>query len=283
MDTAIMNRRVIILSGACILALFFLVVMTTRGFRLAGRTGVHTVADAGVTDFTEDANCVAAWLMNSAPTETDRSGDGNTLDESAGDDIPTTNLFASGYSGTSRSFDDDDGTGGERLTLADASLSSGLEGIGGSTGNLSVVAWVFTFETSSQMIIGQFATTADRSWNLATETTGKLKVQFSTDGSADTDIETGNIMSTGVWHHTAFTWDGVDTIIYTGAVAVLTNAFAGTLHDSSGAFTIGAMFNGSEAIDAYIDEPAVFNRVLTPAEIGSIFTNGIDGANGGND
>ena len=67
--------------------LITLILLSIASFTYSGiQSGVATWVP---TDYTQDANCMGAWYMNSAgdASEIDRSGEGGDLAESAGDTV----------------------------------------------------------------------------------------------------------------------------------------------------------------------------------------------------
>jgi hypothetical protein len=67
------------------------------------------------------------------------------------------------------------------------------------------------------------------------------------------------------WTHLAATWDGTTARIYADGVQVASRAVTGALTGGTGVVAIGAY--GVNRFHGSIDEVAIYDRALTPAEI----------------
>ena len=77
-------------------------------------------------------------------------------------------------------------------------------------------------------------------------------------------------LSTGTWHHVAYTWNGTNTnTLYVDGVAVATSA---TAHDNAAvtAAFIGATVPTAEFFNGSIDEVRIYDRALTGLEVSSL-------------
>lgn len=95
----------------------------------------------------------------------------------------------------------------------------------------------------------------------------------------------GDIISTGVWHHLAFTYQGstgtgivyVDGVQSTpdveGAHAINTNSNPVDLAGTNATYTNGGYYTFQE-FDGDIDEMGIWNRVLSAAEITQLYNGG---------
>ena len=247
-------------------------------------------AASGPTNYTQDANCMGAWYMNSADTETDRSGNGNTLTESASDDMPTSATVPSGYSGTSRDFEVSDGdwleiADGTELDIngANAEITVAawvrLEYVSGSSGSYGIVCKTFADGNNHQYYMladGQ----AENEWALVAGLSG--------DGAAVT-VATGDTtdLSNSTWYHVAFTCDDIVIKLYVNGVSDLASPASHTagIADKTAKFAIGAFVSGYSytIFDGLVDEPIVFDRALSASEILELYQTGIDGTKGAND
>ena len=260
-----------------------------QAFRIAFRTGTPDVAAGGATDFTADGNCVASYFMNAADDgeEQDRTST-NHLAESTSDTIVRSSTVPDGYSGYSKDFEAGDT---ERFIRADASLSPGLD-FSGSNQVFSVVSWI-----NSEAIGGfdfQNVITHARSSSgnqglrfgirAGSDNQFRIRVQISGNGTSETTCDsTTTTYTTGTWYHVAFVYDDTNGTVYVNGSADGATAHTTGIFDNSMEFTIGAQDSGGEHFDGLIDEVALFDRILTVAEVGSIYTNGIDGTKGAND
>mgnify|MGYP001565449571 FL=1 len=95
-------------------------------------------------------------------------------------------------------------------------------------------------------------------------------------------VRTTATVNDGAWHHVAVTYDGNSSAsgvqIYIDgssvALTILYNTLSATILNSEN-FTLGKYNSGTGASNAYgglMDEVAVYNRALTPAEITDIYT-----------
>ena len=83
---------------------------------------------------------MGSWYMNSDGNETDRSGEGMTLTETGGDNIPTSADVPPGYAGTSREFNDGEDEG---LVITDAAIGDGTKlDINGAGAKITICIWV---------------------------------------------------------------------------------------------------------------------------------------------
>ncbi|MFC1713094.1 LamG domain-containing protein [Candidatus Poribacteria bacterium] len=86
------------------------------------------------------------------------------------------------------------------------------------------------------------------------------------------------IIELNVWIHTAVTWDGSTMMIYKDGVEVGTLPKVGKLAtDPAVKMAIGNQPDGAEnrPFDGIIDDVAIWNRPLTPAEIGEVMASGV--------
>ncbi len=86
------------------------------------------------------------------------------------------------------------------------------------------------------------------------------------------------IIELNVWIHVAVTWDGSTMMLYKDGVEVGTLAKVGNLAiDPAVEMAIGNQPDGAEnrPFDGIIDDVAIWNRALTPAEIGEVMANGV--------
>jgi len=248
---------------------------------------------AGATDYTSDANCMGAWYLNSSGDETDRSGEGNTLTEQTAGDIPTSVTVPSGFSGTSRDFENGDNEG---LLDEDGSTLD----ISGNQ-DMSIVAWIKLESTTTGGIVVKYTSVgSQRQYQMAYRSDNDALCGYiSSNGTAYSKAIGGtNTVDDTNWHHVAMVFDydvGGSTITLYVDGSEDTNgtdnpkSHTGGINDSTADVCIGCSASSTMSViststfDGLIDEVAIFNRKLSAAEVNEIYTDGIDGDNGGND
>ena len=275
-----------LLSMLCVLAFIPSTVFASPSMMevLAG-----VVSQQGGTDFTQDANCMGAWYMNSTSTsELDRSGNSADLayinTPATTNTVPTTPV----YSGNSLDF--------ERTTQEDSLFiaDGGSTDISGSEQSMTVSAWVKPESTSEDyFIVTKYDYGNDqRQFDLQTSGSTSYKFAVSSDGTFATgadSVSTSTAPSIGTWVHVVGVYNAETDLldIYINGVKDATSvSHVNGIHDGTSTFNIGAIRNSTAPAgwyDGLIDEAIIFDRVLSVTEILSIYNNGIDGSNGGND
>ncbi|HVK07597.1 MAG TPA: LamG-like jellyroll fold domain-containing protein, partial [Gemmataceae bacterium] len=113
---------------------------------------------------------------------------------------------------------------------------------------------------------------ASRNYALFVKSTGSLRLSYFTTGGADVVLETAaGVVPAGVFSHVAAVIDVAGNVmrIYRNGQLVASRATAGPLVANASPLTIG-MTNGTHGFQGLIDEPAVYHRALTQAEVQSI-------------
>ena len=147
---------------------------------------------------------------------------------------------------------------------------------------ITYMAWFFSdaFDITRGIISKYTGTGNQRSYNLRLHhvTKGALSTEVSANGAfqlgvSTTDVHSGTVLKNGQWHHAAITLKGgeflrmyVDGKLEKESKATVTK----TIFDNNVPLSIGADFNIGEEIrhfNGLIDEVAIFNRVLSEAEI----------------
>lgn len=233
-------------------------------------------APAFATNYTQDANCMGAFLMEDATTETDVSVNGNTLSVSAGDTIPQS---ADKMFGTySRDFEIADT---EYLEHADG-LSTDISGVNQA---VSVVVWVKreSDQATFEAICGKWDTVGNqRQYGIWVTDSDIGNFSVSPDGtsaSARACASTSTVV-VGSWTHLAGVYNDVDVRLYYNSVlesaptAHVSGVYGGTEPFQIGRYT-GAT---TRRWDGLIDDVGIFNRALTSVEVSDIYTNGLVGS-----
>jgi hypothetical protein len=213
----------------------------------------------------------------------DSSGLGHTgtLDSANNPDYQTD--APAGYSAGSYVFTSDKITFGDH---ADFSPEAGASGV------ISISIWVkFTSVDTSN---------GGRTWVVTKGNTSNFEYQIQAlgDGSNahfkanvydSSATEIGSItgttnISTGTWYHIAFTWDdgANSSILYVNSVSEgSAGAFGLAAADKTSSLMFGQRGDGAgNSLAGSITEFALFARVLTPSEVSTIYTQGLQGTFG---
>jgi len=282
-------RRIFILLA--ILVILFISSICWSGWFKGSRSDMGRFqSGGGATDYTSDANCMAAYYMNgNGGNETDRSGEGETLTETGGT-IARSATVPSGYSGNSRDIVDGDT---EYFTHADG----GSTDIFGADQCVSIVAWVRIDAISTNAYQGAATkyhyTDNNRQYALGVKGDGLNANEFAVWGAVSSDGTAGNTttvysttddIAVGSWHHIAMVYNDTDLRVYLdGSLDCTPGAHTAGISEEPSVFLVGQAFEGDYDFDGLIDEVAVFNDELTSTEINNIYTDGISGDKGGSD
>jgi len=139
--------------------------------------------------------------------------------------------------------------------------------------NISAECWVRpTFENREMSAICRWengTTPESTSWLLGFSSNNKVMVIIrKADLSSQTLMQSGTTLSSGVWHHIAFTYDGAMMRLYINGVETDSFATTGNLNIPIGtsARLSGINFPGYH-INGDIDNCRIWNKVLTASEI----------------
>ena len=282
-------KKIVLLCLTIILISYNYLFGFSAGFMGSG-AAKNAGAPAGFTDFTDNANCQAAYLFNDDLT--DESGEGNTLTD--GVSIVYSTTRPTQYStpqGKSADFEAGDS---DYLSRADADVSANFPGQATKT-DFSVSFWVkYESLSCNYGIIGKKLTD---SWGIANlwnvnRCSMRMYIYDGTDGVYVTLQENDDTD----WHHVVVAFHGGSNHIHlymssdggtfgdeqlhddvAGTPIVLTNVDSAWANAND--FTIGA-YSGGNFLDGLIYQPIVFDDLLTAAEAQSIYENGITGNDG---
>lgn len=246
-------------------------------------------------NYLQDPACAAAWRMNGlggdavTPGERDVCGHGNTLVAATDAGVPITVASSTdvpaGFTGLSRSF------AAEQLVGPTSGTSISISG---ADAKLTVMAWIKPTAPANGVnaaIISKWSggTTNKKSYVLyITGVTGGfwvLKAFVSSNGTTSTAINSTTNFADGVWHHVALTDDDATLKLYVDGVSVATPvAFTSGIYDTPYRLRIGDNDLQGNTNHIYyagkMDEPAIFSRALSAAELTEAKTYGLDGLNG---
>jgi hypothetical protein len=149
------------------------------------------------------------------------------------------------------------------------------------TNQVTIEAWVNTRSSSAAGSVVSKVSTATGDNGYAFLVVGNtLQGFFNSPGQGwpSQRIISGPVINTGVWYHVAFTYDQSATRLYCNGVAVATNVIgAHAIAASASNVRIGNDDSGNSPFEGLIDEPAVYNRALSDAEIAAIYNAGSSG------
>jgi len=230
----------------------------------------------------EDGGVAGAWLMIGSALEADVSANDNGLTETSGT-IPTSSTVPAGYSGTSRDFTAADT---ENLTHADA-LSTDISG---ADQEISMCVWVNmdTDTGADQVIFNKWTASAQQQYSMYyDDTANAFNFELSSTGSNSTIAISSTGQSLDTWQHWCATYNDIEMIVYLNGAedtngADNPKAYTSGIFNSTSAFYIGGN-STSTPWDGLIDEPIIFDRALSAAEVKYIYDNGITGDKGASD
>lgn len=229
------------------------------------------------TDYTQDANCQGAWLMEVDEDPLTDSSQNTYTAALKGAGEPNY-LTASPPKAYSIGYYDWDGTDDYAVTGIATNCQF--------TGNGSIVLWVNfdatdAGENSMMVQRGTDATT----WGIAFELEDnkpRFQIVHTEGGTHQHSLIGATTLNTGTWYHLAGVWDGTNLRIYVNGTEDSnspSNVGAGTLRvNANDTITLGSLEAGGREVDGKMDEIAIFDDVLTSTEINDIKDNGLTGA-----
>ena len=205
-----------------------------------------------------DPGLLAAWSFSGdAASVTDVSGNGNIgyLEDGA-------TRSAAGYTGQALEVD---GVAGH-VNLGQYDVASE---------KLTLMAWINAddFGTPDARILSKSTGSAasEHVWMLSTVQGPHARFRLKTDdGNATTTlVGSGGMLTAGVWHHIAATYDGARMRLYQDGIEVASVPKTGAVFQAPGVEAYIAANPGAsnQVFDGRIDDVKVFGRALTPAEI----------------
>jgi large repetitive protein len=245
-------------------------------------SGPSLVASYGVTTpawniYSTDPNCVAVWNLDPNALTTD-SRSTNTL----------TNVGV-----TSNTTDFRQGTGSavfeqlnaDSLRIVDANLSAKFPTKSGHAVTVfSGACWVkLNSYTATSYIMSKYMPPSQMSWGLGVLNNGMLLFRIGYGSAASTEFQvpvSTNILQLGRWYHVAFAYTDSTKSCYVRvydktADSVIINEtlhFVNNMSVSTSPFVLGGTYwaDPSYSLDGQLDEVAIFNDILTSAQIDQI-------------
>lgn len=226
---------------------------------------------AGATDYTADAQCEAAFLMNSNQTIlTDESGRAGNFTKSGSPTYTDSGKYGGGFSfnGTSDYF----------------SNSGTLTTITKSTASMAIVGYVNLDSTSEKgafMNLGNSAAADGFAIGVGSTTMDNAGNNIIGLYNGVRWIETGDAIGTG-WHHFSLVINasGHPEIFIDGNSVYSDSTGAPGSAGAESAGQVGSQINGNRPVDATLDEIGYFLRTLSSTEIGDIKDHGLKGDQG---
>ncbi|MCK5161631.1 MAG: LamG domain-containing protein [Candidatus Aureabacteria bacterium] len=234
---------------------------------------IFLISSAFATDWTSDANCQAAWLMEvDEDPLTDSSGNGLTAAHVGS----PTHLTASPPDTYSTGYYDMNGSS-DAFSVANA----GALRFDTNTGDpdFSIIWWMAPDVINDYKHIFDFTDGTNDGWRILIWNNGVLYVSLD---EVDT-LSAGSVFSVGVWVHCAGTYDrdGNITIYINGVSSGTPQSISGngmnitTTTLDFGYTGVSQFFNGD------FDEVAMFDKLVNSTEVNDIIDNGLAGAAAG--
>ena len=158
----------------------------------------------------------------------------------------------------------------------DRVIDLGTANVPGSTGALTVTAWINPDAVGladEQVIIAKSGSTAN---------TGAFKMQVENSGNGNvlrgilnsTVLDSPGAISAGVWTFVAMRYTGAAQQLYINGAQVATQALSGNVATSANPLRIAAVNTGTEVreFDGPLDDIRVYTRALTPNELLTLYT-----------
>jgi hypothetical protein len=217
---------------------------------LGGRNGKTKPTNMALT-----TNLVAWYKLDSGALTTDATGNGNTLTNN--------NSVAGGTAFLGTGSASYNSTSGQRL------ISSTALNMTASSNN-TISCWV---KFTANGYVWDWVTTSggNRCFTLYTDATAN-KLRVYTWGN---DFEPSTTITINNWNHVVVTKTSGGTIeMFINGTSVGTVALGGSGQGSGNALSIGCQWGSSSSITGSVDEVGVWDRVLTGAEITSLYNAG---------
>ena len=112
----------------------------------------------------------------------------------------------------------------------------------------------------------------------------EIRIRLSTDGTNFVNFDADSGTSEATWYHIAIVLTGAVVIFYLDGYvdSAEPGEWASATYNGNGTFVVGDRANGAGVfLDGHLDEVAIFNAVLSAANVLDIFTNGIQDPHAG--
>lgn len=216
------------------------------------------------TSLSGDANLQGYWQLNNSGT--DNSGNSNTL----------TLVNGATFDSTTKRY----GSHSMKLERANNEFGSVADSASMDiTGDMSISLWVYQNTTTGQQSMVDKWEATGRSYRFYLTTGNALGYNTTSNTANNGSIvtETGITFGTGMWHHVGVTYDasaGAAQFYHNGAPrGSLKTGLETSIANSTTPVTIGQNGHTSNvhAVDGYVDDVAIFDRILTANEMQEIY------------
>lgn len=150
-------------------------------------------------------------------------------------------------------------------------VSMGNTYIMSGTAAFSIEAWVQLQAFGSNLvafIAGNFYNNgSDQGWGLAIQNNGLIEFFRILNGTYQGPSTAVNTMPLGQWVHLVGTYDGATAILYMNGQSVGSAASTQSVATAGNGFRVASNNGGSNMWNGMIDEVAVYNHALTPAQV----------------
>lgn len=140
------------------------------------------------------------------------------------------------------------------------------------SGSFSISAWVKY--TNSPVFAGIVTKGSNNDFSYAIQlgTTTSNAILWQQNGATHIAVNNPTVINDGNWHLLTLTYDGTTLRMYVDAgTPSTTTSKTGSWYNGTADVVLGSRANGSGLFDGSLDDVAFFNRVLTAAEITSIY------------
>ncbi len=148
------------------------------------------------------------------------------------------------------------------------------------TASFTIELWTrYSGSGAVQVFIGRDDPTTDTQWWIGMTTTGKVEWFMRASDGSNGDVTTAISYNNGQWHHVVAVRDASQgkNILYIDNVAINTSVTYGGSFASTAGLNIGYLKNNSDPpayfLDGSLDEMAIYNRALDPAEVTAHYNN----------
>lgn len=137
---------------------------------------------------------------------------------------------------------------------------------------ITVMGWIRWRADTGNTTLSIWNGSTDRAYRMSAATgPTNMRSRISTDGSNQLSVSSSTAITIGAWNHMALMYDGTDLEFWLNGVEDATGVQSGGLFASTGRFAIGGQHGGGNTCDADHADVRVYSRLLTPAEMQTIY------------